>query len=331
MGTTHRAAADERQQTAGAGRAGAAAMPAAPHEAGAGADTAGEKRAAPAAARVLCVDVGNTVTRFGLFEIATADEKGAGTEAALAPDGDGPALLGSCELTTLAPVTADEALVQIRHALELLGCAAVDGTILSCVVPSVGAAWKRACARCCPARPLVVGPGLKSGIAMRYDDPSEVGSDRVADVVAARAFFGAPAVVVDLGTTTNFEVVDATGAFAGGVIAPGVALGARALAEAAARLPEIELRAPAQVIGRNTRAAMQSGLVLGEVARIDGLLDGILTELAAADPQNGAGAVPVVLTGNDARHMAALLRHHAVVDEALTLRGLALLWRRNQR
>lgn len=269
---------------------------------------------------VLCVDVGNTVTRFGLFRAASApDAAGAGQ----------PELIGSCELTTLVPVTADEALVQIRHALELLGRDAVDGAILSCVVPSVGAAWKRACGRCCPGgRPLVVGPGLKSGIAMRYDDPSEVGSDRVADVVAAREAYGAPAVVVDLGTTTNFEVVDAQGAFAGGVIAPGVALGARALADAAARLPEIELRAPERVIGRNTRAAMQSGLVLGEVARIDGLLDGILAELAAGGASRD---IPVILTGNDARHMAALLKHQAAVDETLTLRGLALLWQRNQR
>ena len=169
----------------------------------------------------------------------------------------------------------------------------------------------------------MVGPGLKTGLKMRYDDPSEVGADRVADVVAARAEYGAPAVVVDLGTTTNFEVLDADGAFAGGIIAPGLALGARSLSEAAARLPMIELRAPASVIGRNTRAAMQSGVVLGEVARIDGLLDAVMGELGAD--------VPVVMTGDGAGAMAALLRHEATVDDTLTLRGLWHLWCANRR
>lgn len=305
---------------------------------------------------VLCVDIGNTTTRFGLFAVGDT-RSGRGTS-----DGDGsagalrvpanagaggpakaavpaPELLGSCEVTTRTPVTADEALIQIRHALELLPEARLDGAILSCVIPAITAAWRSACGRACAARALIVGPGLKSGVPMRYDDPSEVGPDRVADVVALRATYGAPAVAVDLGTTTNFEVLDARGAFAGGVIAPGVALGARALAEAAARLPMIELRAPAQVIGRNTRAAMQSGLVLGEVARIDGLLDGILAELAAeglaASDADGGNAAeqpfPIVLTGDGAKTIARLLRHSAVVDDTLTLRGLALLWMRNQR
>ena len=320
------------------------------------------------AARVLCVDVGNTVTRFGLFSVG---EKGAApavpaSQTAAAPK-PAPELLGSCELTTAVPVTADEALIQMRHALALLGGTEPDGTILSCVVPSVAGAWKSACARCCPARPLVVGPGLKSGVAMRYDDPAEVGSDRLANVVAARAAYGWPTVAIDLGTTTNFDVVDASGAFAGGIIAPGIALGARALAEAAARLPEIELAAPRQVIGRSTRTAMQSGLVLGEVARIDGLLDGVLAELGvtaramASGNANTAGSetagareraglpgnptarertsearetratASIVLTGNGAAAIAPLLRHPVHVDEALTLRGLALLWTKNQR
>ena len=160
---------------------------------------------------------------------------------------------------------------------------------------------------------------------MHYDDPAEVGADRVADVVAARDAYGSPVVVVDLGTTTNIEVVDADGAFLGGVIAPGVALGARSLAEAAARLPMIELRAPERAIGRNTRDAMRSGVVLGEVARIDGLLDAVTAELA------GGADAPVVLTGTGAAAMAALLRHKTSVDDTLTLRGLWLLWRANRR
>ena len=176
---------------------------------------------------------------------------------------------------------------------------------------------------------------------MRYDDPAEVGADRVADAVAAREIFGAPCVVVNLGTTTNFEVLDASGAFAGGIIAPGVELGAESIAVAAARLPKIELRTPARVIGRNTREAMQSGIVLGEVARIDGLLDAVLAELAgaggaAAGSEAGpaaaaTGDVPIVVTGTNAPAMAALLKHEAQARPTLTLEGLNLIYRRNRR
>ena len=260
---------------------------------------------------VLTVDVGNTTTRFGLFAADGADTV--------------PELLGCCELTTQQPCTVDEARIQICQALSLLPAEPATGSILSCVVPALQETWRRALSADGRARPLVVGPGLKSGVQMRYDDPSEIGPDRVADVVAARVSYGAPAIVVDLGTTTNFEAIDEAGAFAGGIIAPGVALGARSLAQAAARLPMIELRAPKHVIGKNTRAAMQSGVVLGEVARIDGLLDAMVTELGCeTDPR-------IVITGDGADTIAALLRHDATVDDTLTLRGLALLWAANRR
>ncbi len=267
-----------------------------------------------ASARVLTVDVGNTVTRFGLFA----------TEPQNKGKGAAPELLGSCAFTTLAPVTADEARVQAAHALELLPACELGGAILSCVVPSVTQAWRTALNALSPTRALVVGPGLKSGVPMRYDDPGEVGADRVANVVAARAAHGSPVVVVDLGTTTNFDVVDTSGAFIGGIIAPGIALGADALAKAAARLPMIELRAPRHAVGKNTREAMQAGVVLGEAARIDGLLDAIAAETDLGD-------APVVLTGDGAETVQALLGHETHLDAELTLRGLALLWEANQR
>lgn len=253
---------------------------------------------------VLAVDVGNTSTRLGVFSA----------------DGE---LAGTWELTTPERLTADEARAQVAQALSMLGVGAPAASILACVVPTLSDAWRQALAGACGGRPLVVGPGLRTGVRMRFDDPAEVGADRVADVVAARERYGAPVVVVDLGTTTNIEVVDADGAFAGGVIAPGVALGARSLAEAAARLPVIELRAPEHAIGRNTRDAIRSGVVLGEVARVDGLLDAVAAELGCE--------APVVLTGDGAEALAALLRHEARVDDTLTLRGLWLLWRSNQR
>lgn len=252
---------------------------------------------------VLTVDVGNTTTHLGLF---SGDE-----------------LVGTWELTTPERLTADEARAQLVQAVSMMGAAMPDQSILACVVPALSDVWRRALALACGERPLVVGPGLRTGVRMRYDDPAEVGADRVADVVAAREAHGAPVVVVDLGTTTNIEVVDGEGTFVGGIIAPGVDLGARSLAAAAARLPMIELRAPERAIGRNTRDAMRSGVVLGEVARIDGLLDAVTAELGEE--------APVVMTGSGADAMAALLRHDARVDETLTLRGLHLLWRANRR
>ena len=251
---------------------------------------------------LLAVDVGNTVTKFGVF---------AGDE-----------LVGTWEITTPERCTADEAWAQAARALDMLDAPDPGSAILSCVVPSLADVWRTALGKLCGTRPYVVGPGLKTGIRMRYDDPSEVGSDRVADAVAARETYGSPVVVVDLGTTTNIEVVDEAGAFAGGIIAPGVALGARSLTAAAARLPMIELRAPERVIGRSTRAAMQSGVVLGEAARIDGLLDAVMGEL-------GCDA-PVVITGDGAVQVAALIGHEATVDETLTLRGLHHIWRLNR-
>lgn len=257
-------------------------------------------------AALLAVDVGNTVTRFGIFS--------------------GADLTGSLSVTTPARLTADEANMRTGEALRALGVAddgsGLSGVVLSCVVPALSDAWAAALRRLSPTRPLVVGPGVRSGLRMRFDDPAEVGPDRIADVVAARELLGAPVVAIGLGTSTNFEVVDASGTFVGGIVTPGLALGAASLAEAAARLPSVELRPPARVIGRNTRAAMQSGLVFGEVARIDGLLDAIARELGAE--------APVVVSGEGARLVAPLLAHEAAVDDELTLRGLRLLWERNR-
>ena len=270
----------------------------------------------PHATTVFTVDVGNTSTHFGAFRIF---------------DGDEPELLDRCELATNPAATKDEARIQLGQVLELMGRPVIEGSILSCVVPSLSDPWRRALASACADRPLVVGPGLKTGISLRFDDPGEVGSDRIADAVAVRERYGAPALAIDLGTTTNFEIIDSKGAFCGGIIAPGVALGAQSLSQAAARLPMIELRAPKRAIGRNTREAMQSGTVLGEAARIDGLIDILLEEMADTGLCDEAGDVPIAITGTGADRMAHLIAHDAVVDEALTLYGLALLWQRNRR
>lgn len=253
---------------------------------------------------VLAVNVGNGRTRFGFSS-----------------GGD---LLGTWDATTPAAITEDEARAEARSVVgEILGgYRTPDGAILSCVVPAHANVWAQALSNMAATRALVVGPGLRCGVRMRQDDPSGVGADRVANVAAARERYGAPAVVVSLGTATNIEVVDAAGSFAGGIIAPGLVLGMHALGMAAARLPSVELRAPSSAIGRNTHEAMQSGLLLGEAARIDGLLDRVLGEL-------GCDA-PVVVTGSNAGLVAGLLGHEAIVDEELTLRGLVRIWHMNR-
>lgn len=248
---------------------------------------------------ILAADVGNAETHLGLFR---SDE------------------LVCVRVLTTRRLTSDEVLSTVRGVLEIRE---VDGAILSCVVPPLTDSWLGGLRDLSASRPLVVGPGLKTGVRMRYNDPSEVGPDRVADIVAARADYGAPVVVVDLGTTTNVEVIDDSGSFLGGIIAPGMRLGADALARAGARLPMVELRAPKSVVGRSTQAAMQSGVVYGEAARIDGLLDAVMGEL-------GLDA-RVVLAGDDAPVVARLLRRDVTVDASLTLRGLSQLWHRNQR
>ena len=310
---------------------------------------------------ILTVDVGNTSTRIGLFaedtaaavqaplatcEVTTQTPRTAdevrmlldqvlgvlrvdvrAVSAAEGADGVGrPA--GSAMVAACSVGVADGHVAGVAAAR--LSASAPAAAVLSCVVPALERPWTAALERACTGRVLTVGPGLKTGMRMRYDDPAEIGPDRIADAVAARAVHGAPAIVVDLGTTTNIEVVDATGAFAGGIIAPGLALGARSLSAATARLPQVEPAAPAHVIGRSTREAMRSGVVLGEVARIDGMLDMVLAEMRA-EGAAGEDPVPIVITGDDAAHLAALVRHDLIVDGTLTLRGLAELYRINRK
>lgn len=253
---------------------------------------------------VVAINVGNRTTRIGLYV-----------------DGE---FAGRCKLTTREHLTTDEVRMQLRQVLDGFGFEGLpDGVILSCVVPSLANNWELGLAGISASRPLVVGAGLKTGVKLRQEDPAGVGSDRVANVVAARESYGQPVIVVSLGTTTNIEVVDKTGAFVGGIIAPGLSLGAKALSQEAARLPEVELRVPTKAIGRNTRAAMQSGVMLGEAVRIDGLLDAVMGEMGC-EPQ-------VVMTGGAATTIGALMRHDFVVDEDLTLRGLSQIWYLNRR
>jgi type III pantothenate kinase len=210
---------------------------------------------------LLAVDVGNTQTVLGLF--------------------DGERLAGHWRISTTATLTADELRVVVSGLLagEALSFADVSEVILSSVVPRLTSAWEEVAEKASGRSALVVGPGLKTGMPIRYDNPHEVGADRIVNGVAAYEAFGGPVVVVDFGTATTLDVISADGAYLGGTIAPGVETSAEALFSKAARLSKVDLEAPDKVIGTNTRASVQAGLMLGEAAMIDGLVRRIFGEL----------------------------------------------------
>lgn len=252
---------------------------------------------------ILAVDIGNTQTVLGLFA-------------------DG-ALDGHWRVSTNTALTADELRVKIAGLLAFDGrtWADIDDIVISSVVPRLTAAYEQIAERATGCAPMIVGPGLKTGMPIRYDNPHEVGADRIVNGVAAHAALGGPVVIVDFGTATTIDVIDAEGAYLGGAIAPGVETSAEALFSKAARLSKVDLEAPQKVIGTNTRASVQSGLMLGEAAMVDGLIRKVWEELGTQ--------TPVLATGGLAPEMAPLCETITDVDIDLTLKGLMLIWERN--
>ena len=250
---------------------------------------------------LLAVDVGNTQTVFGLF--------------------DGDNLSEQFRVGTDRSHTSDELAVMLRSFVDL---ASLDGIVLSSSVPQLVHEYETFAERWAAVPLLALGPGVPTGLAIRYDDPREVGPDRIANAVAARERHGAPAVVVDFGTSTNFDVVSAAGEFAGGVLAPGIEVSMDALFARAARLPKVPFEAPERVISQTTTAALQSGLVYGFAGQVDAIVERIRDELGAPD-------APVVATGGLAELIAPHSKTITAVDPELTLQGLRLVWERNSR
>lgn len=254
---------------------------------------------------ILAVDVGNTQTVVGLFD-------------------DDDRLVAHWRVSSEASITADELAVKVEGLLGLSGFAwgHVEHSIVGSVVPRLTDAWSDALTAMVGEGPLIVGPGLKTGMPIDYDNPHEVGADRIVNGVAAIAEYGAPVLVVDFGTATTIDVVDATGAYIGGAIAPGVETSAEALFRKAARLSNVDLTDPGTVIGRNTRASVQAGLLLGQAAMVDGLVRRTWTEMGCK--------TRVVATGGLAERMVALCETVTDVDVDLTLKGLLLVYRKNR-
>jgi type III pantothenate kinase len=251
-------------------------------------------------AMLLAIDVGNTQTVFGLFEGGELSEQ--------------------YRVGTNRSHTGDELAVLLRGFVDL---DALDGIVLCSSVPPLVREYEQLAERWAGAELLVLGPGVPTGVPIRYDDPREVGPDRIANAVAARERHGAPSLVVDFGTSTNFDVVNAAGEFAGGVLAPGVEISMDALFARAARLPRVPFVAPERVISQTTVAALQSGLVYGFAGQVDAIAERILGEL-------GAEGAPVVATGGLADVIAPHSRTISAVDPELTLQGLRLVWERNR-
>ncbi len=255
-------------------------------------------------AMLLAIDVGNTNIVYGLF--------------------DGDALVHQFRVESGRGRTADEYAVVLRQLLLMTGIepAQVTDAIVASVVPSLTEPMVALVKRAFKREALVVGPGIKTGMPILYENPKEVGADRIVNAVAAYERVKGALIVVDFGTATTFDCVTPKGEYLGGVIAPGVQISADALFARAAKLPRVEIAKPPKVVGRNTLHSMQSGIVFGYVGLVDGIVKRLVDELGYE--------CRVLATGGLARLIAPLSSSIQDVDDELTLRGLFILYERNK-
>jgi type III pantothenate kinase len=252
---------------------------------------------------LLVVDVGNTQTHFGTFR-----------------DGE---LVEHWRFATVRESTADELGAALRNLLELrgVGMADLEASIVSSTVPQLGPEWSEMAERYLSHEMVVVGPGIRTGMALRYDNPREIGADRLVNAVAAYDKVGGACIVVDFGTAITYDPVSAEGEYLGGIISPGVEISMEALTSRAAKLPRIDLGPPRSLIGKSTVDAIRSGIVYGFAGQVDGIVTRLHEELG--------DEAHTIATGGLAEHIVPFCDTVDEIDDLLTLKGLKLLHERN--
>lgn len=253
---------------------------------------------------ILVVDVGNTNIVLGLFQ--------------------GKTLAYNWRISTNKDKTSDEYGIQIRVLFDYTGVKydEIEAVIIASVVPPVMPALEAMSLKYFRIKPLVVGPGVKTSMPIRYDNPKEVGADRIVNAVAAYESYGGPLIVVDFGTATTFDAISKAGEYLGGAIAPGIGISTDALYTKAAKLPRIELVKPKGVIGKNTVTSMQSGIIYGFVGQTDGIISRMKKEMG--------GQAYVIATGGLAELISNESQNIDKVDANLTLEGLRIIYERNK-
>ena len=254
---------------------------------------------------LLVIDIGNTNTVLGVYK--------------------GETLKYNWRLETKTQQSADEYGILARNLFTLSGLdpTKISDIVIASVVPTLNSILQKMAVKYFKIDPLFVEPGVKTGMSVLYDNPSDVGADRIVNAVAAFDKYGGPCIVVDFGTATTFDVISKNGEYLGGIICPGPTISAEALFLSTARLPRVEVKVPLKVIGTSTVASIQSGLYYGYVGLVDGVLEKMIEDLGASD-------IVVVATGGQAALMGPATKHIQQVDSHLTLEGLRLIHQKNQ-